>query len=184
MSDGLMKISDIEKGPDTKDRTNKLREKIKSKMDVAKFFTGFITLLIGFLLKDENPIQPVLFKIGIVSLITSLGFSVAALFTYDHLMWPKERFDLINKENRENKNQEVAYQQQLATEMVNLWKRLFIPAVGFFGFGFLFLLLQKLGLTTLCDNKNIFWMAALVIAFAAPIFFCFYAWPFKNRSNR
>jgi hypothetical protein len=30
--------------------TSELREKLKSKIHVAKFFAGFITLLIGFLL--------------------------------------------------------------------------------------------------------------------------------------
>ena len=42
--------------------TAQLREKIKSKMDVAKFFAGFISLLIGILLKEgvalEFPMVP------------------------------------------------------------------------------------------------------------------------------
>jgi hypothetical protein len=29
-----------------------LRDKIKSKMDVTKFFSGFISLVLGFVLKD------------------------------------------------------------------------------------------------------------------------------------
>ncbi len=43
---------------------DKLHDKIKSKMDVAKFFTGFITLLIGFLLNEESKITPPALKLG------------------------------------------------------------------------------------------------------------------------
>jgi hypothetical protein len=59
--------------------TNELRKKVESKMDVGKFFAGFITLLIGILLQ-ENKFDTLWPKVGIIFLIASLGFCVAAVF--------------------------------------------------------------------------------------------------------
>ena len=158
--------------------TDKLRDKIKSKMDVAKFFTGFITLLIGFLLKGEELTSPSL-KIGIVFLIASLGFCVAAMFTYDHLLWPKEHF-----ESSKDEIPETNFRNYLETNMVKLWKWLFVPAVGGFGVGFLFLLMQQLGLSNLRDFDKGIWVAALVIAFVLPILVCCLMWPRIDKSKK
>lgn len=158
--------------------TDKLRDKIKSKMDVAKFFTGFITLLIGFLLRDEIIITPAS-KIGFVLLIASLGFCLAAMFTYDHLLWPKEHF-----ESSKGEIPEVNFQKHLETKMVNLWWWLFVPAVGCFGIAFFFLLMQKLGLINLSDYEKGVWIAALVVAFVLPILVCLIIWPRMDKKNK
>lgn len=189
--DDATKVTKLDKATKV---TDTLRDKIKSKMDVAKFFTGFITLLIGLLLKDEKLPSTFNFRIGVVFLIASLGLCVAAMFTYDHLLWPKERLrssNDIKKEHFHSGNdikieQELAFQTNLKTEMVKLWKWLFVPAVVCFGLGFLFLLLPKLSLTDrldckngVCqfDYKNGLWILVLLIAFIIPTVLCVYKWP-------
>ena len=157
--------------------TDQLRDKIKSKMDVAKFFAGFITLLIGFLLKDET-LTPAS-KIGFVLLIASLGFCIAALFTYDHLLWPKEHCE----RKLRIKISDTNFQKHLGKKMVMLWWSLFVPAVGSFGFAFYFLLMQKLDLIKLTDYDNGVWKGALKIAFALPILGCLVMWPRMNKKT-
>jgi hypothetical protein len=68
---------------------DELREKIKSKMEVGKFFAGFITFLIGFLLKDLST-RHLFAKIGIVCLAASIGFCIAAVFAFDSLLMPRK----------------------------------------------------------------------------------------------
>ena len=72
-----------------------LRDKIKSKMDVAKFFSGFISILLGITLKDvltnSDPVSSfsMYWRIGGLTLIVfSVGLAVAALLAYDRLLMP------------------------------------------------------------------------------------------------
>ena len=122
--------------------TEELREKLQSKMDVGKFFAGFITLLIGILLQDGGLDESFLPRIGIVFLISSLGFCVAAVFRYDSLLLPREYWELLPKEEKT----EEKFQDHLVVQMVSSWRWLFVPAVICFGIGFLMVLAEALGL--------------------------------------
>lgn len=121
--------------------TSELREKIRSKMDVGKFFAGFITLLIGILLNDGGP-SLFLSKVGIVFFISSLGFCVAAIFCYDRLLMPREYWTALAKEEKT----EEKFQDHLREEMVRSWTWLFVPAVFCFGLGFLLVLSNAVGI--------------------------------------
>lgn len=123
------------------DATAELREKVKSKMDVAKFFAGFITLLVGILLKDGN-LASLASKVGIIFFVASLGFCVAAVFCYDRLLMPREYWTKIP----EGERSEDQFQDRLQEEMVRSWLWLFVPAVWCFGIGFLLVLANALGL--------------------------------------
>ena len=109
-----------------------LREKIKSKMDVTKFFAGFISIVFGIMLKDSiASLHPdtssLLWLIAGMSLIVfSLGSTVAALFAYDRLLMPP-RF-------LEGSNRIEAINDAVKLHMVKAWSALFVPAVAsFFG---------------------------------------------------
>jgi hypothetical protein len=161
--------------------TDRLNEKIKSKMDVTKFFTGFITLLIGFLLNGGR-LSPTFSKIGIVLLISSLSFCVAAMLTYDHLLWPKEHF----ADSSAGKISEANFRKYLETKMVDLWWCLFVPAIVLFGIGFLFLLMPELGLTNRCEsqeNASKIWMVFLGVAVGLPILLCCLRWPRMDKGK-
>jgi hypothetical protein len=119
-----------------------LREKIKSKMEVGKFFAGFLTFLTGFLLKDGAP-PHLLSKIGIVFLVGSIGFCVAAVFAYDTLLMPRKYWGFPEHETAEDR-----FADQLKANMVQSWMWLFVPAVACFGFGFVCVLIQALDLPT------------------------------------
>jgi hypothetical protein len=154
----------------------KLREKLKSKIDVAKFFAGFITLLIGFLLNGGKLTSP-FSKIGIVFLISSLGFCVAAVFTYDHLLTPREYWTALSEEEKE----EVSFNKRLLEDMVRSWRWLFVPAVICFGIGFLLVIVQELGLLHVRANLDVagdlVLVALLVAAVVLPIWFLIAKWP-------
>ena len=164
--------------------TDKLTEKIRSKMDVTKFFTGFITLLIGFVLDAKHLTTPFA-DFGTLCLISSLGFFVAAMFTYDHLLWPKEHFD-----KSRDKISEANFQEYLATNMVSSWKSLFVPAVILFGCGLFCLLIQELGLASWSayreNTRSLIWKVflcvALVVAAVLPALCCWVRWPRMNKA--
>jgi hypothetical protein len=153
-----------------------LREKLKSKIDVAKFFTGFITLLIGFLL-NGGKLTSAFSKLGIVFLISSLGFCVAAVFTYDHLLTPREYWTALSEEEKE----EVSFNKRLLEDMVRSWWRLFVPAVICFGIGFLLVIVHELGLLQMRANLDVaadlLLVGLLVAAVGLPIWFLIAKWP-------
>lgn len=109
-----------------------LREKIKSKMDVAKFFAGFITLFLGVAFKDisnlaADPNSLIRFSAqgGMLFVLGALAFSVATMFAYDRLMMPPAFW------NPPPNNDDLYLQ------MVDAWRRLFVPAVATFFIGLL-----------------------------------------------
>ena len=162
--------------------TDNLREKIRSKMDVAKFFTGFITLLIGFLL-NGGKLATSFSKSGIVLLIASLSFCVAAMFIYDHLLWPKKYWtDSSGVEISENR-----FHKRLRKAMLISWLCLFVPAVVCFVIGLLLVLVQEFGMVGRSDYpediKNLVWVISLGAAVGIPILVCCVIWPRTNRGN-
>jgi len=148
------------------DATAELRDKVKSKMEVAYFFAGFITLLLGILL-TAGGVDSFLPKVGIVFLTASLGFCVAAVFCYDRLLMPREYWTALP----EDKRSEEGFQDRLQQEMVRSWQWLFVPAVLCFGIGFLLVLANVLGLKCQASPflKGVLLGGLLTIAVVAPI---------------
>jgi hypothetical protein len=148
--------------------TKELREKIQSKMDVGKFFAGFITLLIGILLNDCGQLAPEA-QIGMILLVSSLGFCVAAVFSYDRLLMPRKYWSALTSDERT----EESFQDRLQKEMVRSWKWLFVPAVSCFGIGFLLTLAGPLGLKSSLAVKpsilTVFVFVLLAAGVVAPI---------------
>ena len=152
-------------------KTDQLREKIKSKMEVAKFFSGFITLLIGFLLKDFGQ-QNAWSKAGLVFLVASLGYCIAAMFAYDRLLMPREYW-----ENKNEKTDEEFFPDTLKNNMVRSWSWLFVPAVACFNIGLVLVLVSVLNLLdgrmdgwTVCINiQSIILIVLLTAALVSPI---------------
>src|SRR5512138_2561462 len=77
--------------------TEQLRNKIKSKMDVGKFFAGFISLFLGISFQDlsnlpanSDPLIHYSVALGFLFILVSLAFSIATLFAYDRLLMPPE----------------------------------------------------------------------------------------------
>lgn len=110
-----------------------LTDKIKSKMDVAKFFAGFISLLLGIALNDignlmANPSNPGYFSafLGVILLLFSLSMSIATLFAYDMLLMPRKYWC--------DQSNDGSYGTDLRNDMLKAWKYFFIPSVlAFFG---------------------------------------------------
>lgn len=129
---------------DLEDIMRESRERIVSKMDVTKFFAGFISLLIGILF-GEGRMNSGWSRVGIIFFLLSLGFCVAAISAYDHLLSPREYLvktywpDLSKESNWEK------FQTRLYSQLICSWRFLFVPALISFGVGFAFLLMQELG---------------------------------------
>lgn len=78
------------------DPLEQLRDKLKGKMEVAKIFAGFISVVFGFLLKEglgisqqsEHEVAAIGAYAAILLFITSLTFSIATVFAYDRLLMP------------------------------------------------------------------------------------------------
>ena len=108
--------------------TSQLREKIKSKMDVAKFFAGFITVFLGIAFKDlsslaadQNEVVRFATQAGMLMILAALAFSVATVFAYDRLLMPPQFW-----------SNPLYSDDKLRHLMVRAWARLFVPAVGTF----------------------------------------------------
>jgi len=136
---------------------NDLRSKIKSKMDVAKFFAGFVLLLLGFVLRDtkqliKSPDQTIrsLGHVGIFLVLLSLGFFAATVFAYDRLLmpsvfWSGKQFSVAastpGKIPRRPPTQE---HWMLYFNMTRAWNGLFTPGVMFLFLGLASFILAQL----------------------------------------
>jgi phosphohistidine phosphatase SixA len=140
-----------------KDLLTDLKDKIKSKYDVAKFFLGAFVVNTGLILNagvwgpdgllHKSPlIDKILAGIAIFAILVSLGLTAATLFSYDRLMMP-ERFWSGSSEPGDKRWWERLLDETtspakwsvsrppsqaqvvLFYEMVHVWKVFFIPAV-------------------------------------------------------
>jgi hypothetical protein len=150
--------------------TEQLREKIKSKMEVGKFFAGFLTFLTGFLLKESPPVQ-LWSKVGIVLLGASIGFCIAAVFAYDRLLMPRKYWRDLHADDKT----EQRFQNALQANMASSWLSLFVPAVVCFGLGFVLVLIPALKLTGSersqgWSAEDVFLSLSLAVAALSPIF--------------
>ena len=137
--------------------TNQLREKIKSKMDVAKFFAGFITVFLGIAFKDltslaadQNEMIRFATQGGMLMILAALALSVATVFAYDRLLMPPQFWA------------NPLYSDDLLRHlMVMAWARLFVPAVGTF---FAALLGFLIAVTKQLVPAVVIWLVPVTIA--------------------
>ncbi len=131
--------------------------KIKSKMDVTKFFAGFFTVFVGFSSKeltsaftDTGPIE---IKIAAwtcaIAGIVSVALTFNALSALDTLLMPRSLW--VRKEQ--------CTKEYLCNEMKNVWNRLYAPSVNAIYIAILSLLyvISKSILLTFCG------LAAVII---------------------
>jgi hypothetical protein len=140
-----------------RDTTEQLREKIKSKMDVAKFFSGFITLFLGVAFKDisnlaTDPSRLISFstQLGMLFILAALGFSIATMFAYDKLMMPVAFW--VSPHSNDD----------LRHQMVDAWRSLFVPAVATFFAGLLGLLVA---VTKQPVSALLLWLIPIIVSF-------------------
>jgi phosphohistidine phosphatase SixA len=122
-----------------------LKEKIKSKYDVAKFFLGAFVVNTGFVLSGEvwkvsNPFSKGLVFAGFFLTLVALALTAATLLSYDALLMPKEFWTGSSAENQGDRQhrrpnkwsvQRPPSQAQIVLfyEMVHVWKVFFLPAL-------------------------------------------------------
>lgn len=124
-----------------------LKEKVKSKIDVAKFFLGTLVVNTGLILNQEifkegSPRDVILVVIGVFLLLIALSLTAATLFAYDRLLMP---LDFWGGSRRGRLTQEVwslpprwsvvrpPSQAHLVLyyEMIHVWDSFFVPAISF-----------------------------------------------------
>lgn len=127
-----------------------LQDKIKSKMDVAKSFAAFISLVLGIVLRDYGTLLAEssyfahnIALLGYFMLLVSLSASIATLFAYDRLLMPAKLWYIRPDTNSYENNLE-----NLKNDMINAWKFFFIPSVMalFVGLICLLVVVTKVGI--------------------------------------
>ena len=178
----LWAISELDK-----DLISEVKDKIKSKMDVAKFFAGFISLLLGITItsikllgitdKIEEVITSVdsiwlyLLYLGLLLILLSLGFCVGTLFAYDKLLmptvfWSGKPKKFIEKPPKWTiKRPPCQVHWILHSNMVRIWRWMFTPAVLTFFLGLSALLTYALRLN---------WIFILIFIFSLLIVYFLY----------
>jgi len=129
-----------------------LKDKIKSKYDVAKFFLGAFVVNTGLLLNagiwsTRGPqggfthADKVLVILAVIAAMASLALTAATLFSYDKLMMPEEfRSDNSRRSDTCTNGAKMASGWTVSRppsqahvvlfyEMVHVWKVFFIPAI-------------------------------------------------------
>lgn len=126
--------------------TKRLIDKIKSKMDIAKFFVGFITLMLGIVLRNVRfETQPTLSDwvgfVGAFAVLIAGALSACTMLAYDQLLMPSNFWG--GRARRQSDYVQAGVPQRppsqthwvLYAAMVRIWHRLFIPAVLLLGVG-------------------------------------------------
>jgi hypothetical protein len=120
-----------------------LRDKIKSKMDVAKLLGGFLTVVLGFLLAtlaDEKKVEFLNEQIWTVGLAFLLFFAsivlyLATMYKYDSLLMPKRfwgetRAGWLEKPSWIVERPPSSAHWVLYQNMIHIWTHVFTPATG------------------------------------------------------
>jgi broad specificity phosphatase PhoE len=138
-------------GPSEEATIKELRDKIRSKMDTAKFLGTFITALVSFVLAkwldalkaaaaNNQPIpippgQHWLWLLTVVLLLLAAVLCFAALFFYDGLLMP-DRYWTSSARRRNSRQARWVVQRPpssaawiLQQNMMRLWNRLVVPAI-------------------------------------------------------
>ena len=105
----------------TPEEESQLREKVGSKIDVAKVLGGAITLTLGWVMTASAvPRNDWRAQIAVVALLISLGLYLVTIDAYDTLLMPPVFWRPWAR----------SFSAPLAIhhEMIRVWKRLFLPA--------------------------------------------------------
>ncbi|NQU06803.1 MAG: hypothetical protein HQ568_11965 [Calditrichaeota bacterium] len=141
---------------------SELKDKIKSKMDIAKFFAGFISLLIGIIFSQMSElliipnkinisiefIKLILPHIGVFLIFLSLILCVVTLFAYDKLLmptvfWSGKPTKYMNEPQKWTVKRPPSQTHWiLYSNMTHIWNYLFTFAVLSFFIGLSVLLLS------------------------------------------
>ncbi|WP_207431293.1 hypothetical protein [Sabulibacter ruber] len=139
-----------------------LREKIKSKMEVAKFFAGFMSVSSGLIAMrvanytDDGLdwFNKALYSVGFCLVLAAIAFSIATMYAYDSLLMPLNHWKGEREPDPDNSELVIAdqfvraqkdatdasgkYEYLLFNGMIAAWKRLFQPSVWCFFYGSVF----------------------------------------------
>lgn len=140
-----------------------LKDKVKSKYDVAKFFLGAFVVNTGFVLSGRiwdvsSPLARGLVALGFLLVLIGLGLTAATLMSYDRLLMPPEFWtsaraklaaDVQGPRPQGWTVLRPPSQAQVVVfyEMVHVWNAFFVPALAC-AFGALGCFLVALGFDT------------------------------------
>lgn len=138
-----------------------LQDKIKSKMDVAKFFAGFISVVLGIVPGSIGNLIGDSFTafLGLLFLLFSLSMSIVTLFAYDRLLMPPKLWYKPPNDYSYNKYIEI-----LKEDMIHAWNCFFIPSVAALLGGLICLLVAV-------TKVGILGIIAFLAAFLPPLLF-------------
>jgi hypothetical protein len=133
--------------PDTKDAIAEVTDKIKSKMDTAKVFGGFVTALLTFIASQYATTQPTtrlwaaIRGLSLVALGVAVLFYFMTLFWYDRLLMPTRFWSTRIPGGGHEPAVKVLLRPPssavwvLYQNMQRAWRRLFVPATYLAGVG-------------------------------------------------
>lgn len=133
-----------------KELLGELKDKVKSKYDVAKFFLGAFVVNTGLILnagiwgnvglgQNSHLMTTLLAGIGVISALASLAFTAATLFSYDRLMMPEGFWSESGDERRGKAKSPHAWSVLrppsqahviIFYEMMHVWRCFFVPAIA------------------------------------------------------
>jgi hypothetical protein len=184
-----------------------LKDKIKSKYDVAKFFLGAFVVNTGLILNagvwgnirassQSSWIDKVLIIVAISAALVSLMFTAATLFSYDGLLMPSRLWSEWSEPTNKLpqslrkppkwsiKRPPSQVHMVLFYEMVHIWTAFFMPAIvaAFAAVGLLVVALARRGIGVLVKDSLEppgFWAISLAISLV--LFAFFLPWVFYQR---
>lgn len=174
-----------------------LKDKIKSKYDVAKFFLGAFIVSTGIILnanlwETNQPINTILAYLAVLVAAASLILTAATLFSYDELLMPVTFWSTRSREKKNIDDKWSGWNVKrppsqahvvLYYEMVHVWQVFFIPALAtaFISIGLAIGAIAYNGPTILPEEwvsteKDWFWIvgfgiASLIMFFGLKIFY-------------
>ena len=157
-----------------------LKEKIKSKMDVAKLLASFLGAGLSFLLSTmaNKDVDLILgsnmwaFAVGSVFLLVALGFFLWTMCSYDTLLMPHRMWAETPRGRSERPAWVVARPPSLVhwilyQNMVRIWQWQFLPATGLMLAGLSMLFSAVFGArlleTVVADCINLFLIVLVVV---------------------
>lgn len=197
-----------------KNLLNDLKDKVKSKYDVAKFFLGAFVVNTGLILSaliwgqssplsDAHPVDLALAGFAIAMILVSLAFTAATLFSYDGLMMPPEFWSESSEGDggprwtvERPPRWSVGRPPSQATvvllyEMMHVWQTFFIPAIAsaFAAVGVLIVALAHAGLMARAANAshwlyNYWWTSLAALFVVVTLAFLLPATFYKSRMPR
>lgn len=144
-----------------------LRDKVRSKIEVAKVLGGAITLTLGWLLTSTSvETRDIKAQVAVLFLLVSLALFIAMVDAYDTLLMPPAFW--------EPWTQEFSVPWAIHDEMIRAWKRLFVPAATMLGLGLVCLVLAVMQPTWLRWRPD--WEISLAGLLGAAAVVCVLGW--------